>query len=159
MTTHSVLGCFTYMVSDMLAVIMTLACSTLSNLTSCLRAAAQQPRPGQPSSPGTMHRPQTKPPCAMQYMFDIVHHDNARPIVTMRLQVWLQEFAWSEKGRRQKLQARERMAAHVPQLLTEPIFCFETAVRMLYWCAVPTRLCARMLVCPTNAYASLQLSD
>lgn len=51
-------------------------------------------------------------------------------------QVWLQEFAWSEKGRRLKLQARERMAEHVPQLLSEPIFCFETAVRMLYWCAV-----------------------
>ena len=52
----------------------------------------------------------------------------------MCMQIWLQEFAWSEKGRRAKLKAREQMADHVPHLLTEPIFCFETAVRMLYWC-------------------------
>lgn len=48
-------------------------------------------------------------------------------------QMWLQTFAWSEKGRHQKIRARQRMAAHVPELLREPMFAFETAIRMFYW--------------------------
>lgn len=54
-------------------------------------------------------------------------------LVAPVLQVWLQSFAWSEKGRHRKIRARQRMAAHVPELLSEPMFCFETAIRMFYW--------------------------
>ncbi|KAL3158681.1 hypothetical protein ABBQ32_011423 [Trebouxia sp. C0010 RCD-2024] len=49
------------------------------------------------------------------------------------MQVWLQRFAWTE----QKLAACKRKRDALPQdptlLRDEPMFCFETAVKLLYW--------------------------
>ena len=38
-----------------------------------------------------------------------------------RRQVWLQAFAWSEKGHRRKLAARERMESHCSELRSAPM--------------------------------------
>ena len=46
------------------------------------------------------------------------------------MQVWLQEFAWTEGEKLVKLEARSRMA---PSLASQPIFCFETMMNLLYW--------------------------
>ena len=49
------------------------------------------------------------------------------------MQVWLQRFAWTE----QKLAARVKKRDSLPKdpilLRDEPMFCFETAVKLLYW--------------------------
>lgn len=59
------------------------------------------------------------------------------PFITMRLllgvQVWLQEFAWSERDHRRKLAKRRAQWGHSLQLRTSPMFCFETAIRLFYW--------------------------
>ncbi|GAB4817731.1 hypothetical protein N2152v2_004777 [Parachlorella kessleri] len=53
------------------------------------------------------------------------------------LQVWLQEFAWTEKDVPHKRQER---SSSLPKgsyehfcMDCEPMFCFETAVKMMYW--------------------------
>ena len=48
-------------------------------------------------------------------------------------QVWLQAFAWSEKGKAKRLRARQAAAADLPALRDAPMYCFETAVKMFYW--------------------------
>lgn len=54
-------------------------------------------------------------------------------MVSSAVQVWLQRFAWTE----QKLAACKRKRNALPQdptlLRDEPMFCFETAVKLLYW--------------------------
>lgn len=52
------------------------------------------------------------------------------------LQEWLQFFAWTKDTKAVKLAER---ASHMPQqqqrlLKGHPIFCFETAIKLLYWC-------------------------
>jgi len=61
----------------------------------------------------------------------------ANPHSLAILQVWLQEFAWKEDDVAGKMKER---ASSLPdesfeevELSKEPIFCFETAVKMLYW--------------------------
>ncbi|GAB4817725.1 hypothetical protein N2152v2_004771 [Parachlorella kessleri] len=53
------------------------------------------------------------------------------------LEVWLQEFAWTEKDVQRKRQER---SSSLPKesyehfcMDCEPMFCFETAVKMMYW--------------------------
>lgn len=49
------------------------------------------------------------------------------------LQVWLQEFAWTEAEMPVKLEARSVMVPDNPKLAREPLFCFETMMNLLYW--------------------------
>lgn len=59
------------------------------------------------------------------------------PIICI-LQVWLQSFAWTENS----LSVRKQVGSGVgslheaPLLAEEPMFCFETAVKLLYWCGL-----------------------
>ena len=50
------------------------------------------------------------------------------------LQAWLQRFAWTEQKLKQRKQARDSLPADKTLLEREPMFCFETAVKLLYWC-------------------------
>jgi hypothetical protein len=50
--------------------------------------------------------------------------------------VWLQEFAWSERelpGRREERRSGLCGPAENCPMDTEPMFCFETSLKMLYW--------------------------
>jgi len=49
------------------------------------------------------------------------------------LQVWLQEFAWTEADKPVKLAARSAMVPDDAKLAQQPIFCFETMMNLLYW--------------------------
>ncbi|CAL5228579.1 g11737 [Coccomyxa viridis] len=60
------------------------------------------------------------------------HYDDKTPL----LQEWLQEFAWTEEERDVKFR-RRAADGEVGELLSkEPMFCFETAMNMLYWTAL-----------------------
>ena len=64
----------------------------------------------------------------------------------MARQIWLQEFAWTEREKPKKLVARnagetssgstEGLQLLREKLAQEPMFCFETAMNMLYWSAL-----------------------
>ena len=60
--------------------------------------------------------------------------------------MWLQEFAWGEADKPNQVAARNRQE-HVrgeaedseklqAELTAQPMFCFETAMNMLYWSAL-----------------------
>ena len=54
----------------------------------------------------------------------------------MRVQAWLQEPAWTEGGLKDHREERNTWAetqAHRQQLQQEPMFCFETALKLLKW--------------------------
>lgn len=56
-------------------------------------------------------------------------------------QLWLQEFAWTEAEKAERLEVRSSGAQASSQrakseLKKEPMFCFETAMNMLYWSAL-----------------------
>ncbi|DBB01839.1 TPA: hypothetical protein ACH3X1_000447 [Trebouxia sp. C0004] len=53
------------------------------------------------------------------------------PAHAAALQVWLQEFAWTEEDENAMLAARS--LALPPQYRQQPLFCFETMMHMLYW--------------------------
>ncbi|DBB14800.1 TPA: hypothetical protein ACH3X3_004409 [Trebouxia sp. C0006] len=53
------------------------------------------------------------------------------PAHAAALQVWLQEFAWTEQDEDMMLAARS--LALPPQYNQQPLFCFETMMHMLYW--------------------------
>ncbi|EIE21255.1 alpha/beta-hydrolase [Coccomyxa subellipsoidea C-169] len=55
------------------------------------------------------------------------------------LQVWLQEFAWTEDERAAKVERRNKDEPQGRQLAKEPMFCFEFAMNMLYWSALRER--------------------
>ena len=48
-------------------------------------------------------------------------------------QVWLQEFAWTEADKPIKLEARSIMVPKDTDLGCQPMFCFETMMKLLYW--------------------------
>ena len=54
------------------------------------------------------------------------------------LQVWLQYFAWTEGSLSAKVQSRSNIGSQqdTDSLAKEPMFCFETAIKMLYWCGL-----------------------
>lgn len=47
--------------------------------------------------------------------------------------MWLQEFAWTEEEKGEKVARRESAGPKGRQLAKEPMFCFETAFKLLYW--------------------------
>ncbi|KAL3143143.1 hypothetical protein ABBQ38_003412 [Trebouxia sp. C0009 RCD-2024] len=47
--------------------------------------------------------------------------------------VWLQEFAWTEADKPIKLEARSSMVPKDADLARQPMFCFETMMKLLYW--------------------------
>ena len=49
------------------------------------------------------------------------------------MQVWLQEFAWTEADKPIKLAARSSMVPKNAELARWPMFCFETMMKLLYW--------------------------
>ncbi|DBA91385.1 TPA: hypothetical protein ACH3X2_003920 [Trebouxia sp. C0005] len=49
------------------------------------------------------------------------------------MQVWLQEFCWSYKSRQAKLRLRNQSAPDNHELVAAPMFCFEDAMKLLYW--------------------------
>ena len=55
------------------------------------------------------------------------------PNIPCWLQVWLQEFAWTEKDVERKRKARAAKLPDNPKLATEPMFCFELAIKLFYW--------------------------
>ena len=63
-------------------------------------------------------------------------------------QAALQEFAWTELPRDRIMaeQADDRTAAQKEAVLTEPVFCFETACKALYWSILVYRIQARPLL-------------
>lgn len=54
------------------------------------------------------------------------------------MQVWLQYFAWTESSVVSKVQKRTDFGGLQDKLplSKEPMFCFETAVKLLYWCGL-----------------------
>ena len=54
------------------------------------------------------------------------------------LQVWLQEFAWTEEDKEEDLRNRssskDRLSSRdADTLQKQPMFCMETAINMFYW--------------------------
>jgi hypothetical protein len=56
-------------------------------------------------------------------------------------QEWLQEFAWTEKGKPAKLRRREMHLGEAAAAanVREPMFCFETALKLEYWATLAYR--------------------
>jgi hypothetical protein len=48
-------------------------------------------------------------------------------------QVWLEEFAWAEDDKDRAIKKRASSTPQCPTLKAEPIFVFETAVKLYYW--------------------------
>ena len=51
------------------------------------------------------------------------------------VQSWLQRFAWTEQNLVKRVVRRNAIPKDETLLRDEPMFCFETAVKMLYWSA------------------------
>ena len=49
------------------------------------------------------------------------------------LQVWEQDFAWTESEQPLKVAARALTLPEGHKLHTQPLFCFETMMHLLYW--------------------------
>ena len=49
------------------------------------------------------------------------------------LHSWLQEYSWTEGGVPAALSSRNEKLASSQKLVKEPLFCVETAIKMLYW--------------------------
>ena len=52
------------------------------------------------------------------------------------LQAWLQELAWTEKEKPERLGTRNATLPDNEELRQAPMFCFETAIKMAYWSAL-----------------------
>ncbi len=56
----------------------------------------------------------------------------------MTLQVWLQEFAWTEEDKEEDMKNRSQSKDKLSKkdadsLQKQPMFCMETAINMFYW--------------------------
>ncbi len=49
------------------------------------------------------------------------------------VQVWLEEFAWTQASLPECLAQRNRHLASSAELCRKPMFCFQTALALLYW--------------------------
>jgi hypothetical protein len=75
------------------------------------------------------------------------------------LQVWLQEFAWTEDEKAAKIERRSRDGPKGRELAGEPMFCFEFGMNMLYWSALvynyaEVRLCSYLHFCSCRQVGS-----
>jgi len=61
-----------------------------------------------------------------------IHVSNSN-ILSLLLQAWEQEFAWTEAEKPVKMAAKALMVADSQNMSQQPIFCFETMMHMLYW--------------------------
>ena len=54
------------------------------------------------------------------------------------LQEWVHHFAWVEQSVSKKLAERQCLVPQQQQesLMGRPMFCFETAIKLLYWCGL-----------------------
>ena len=56
------------------------------------------------------------------------------------MQVWLQEWAWTELGKAKDMERRNAgdgsAQMDLSRLQGEPMFCYETCVKLLYWTAL-----------------------
>ena len=54
------------------------------------------------------------------------------------MQDWRHHFAWTERTKNGKLADRQRLVPEQQQdsMRARPMFCFETAIKLLYWCAL-----------------------
>ena len=52
------------------------------------------------------------------------------------VQTWLQEFAWTEREKPEKLAVRNQTLHDDEALRREPMFCFETTLKLFYWTAL-----------------------
>ena len=54
--------------------------------------------------------------------------------------MWLQEWAWTEAGKAKDVERRNAgdgsAQADLRRLEKEPMFCYETCVKLLYWTAL-----------------------
>ena len=72
------------------------------------------------------------------------------------LQIWEQEFAWTEGDKPIKLAARALTVPEGSSLNQQPIFCFETMMKMWYWsCLVYDYQRVR----PAGAFATLFIHE
>ena len=66
-------------------------------------------------------------------------HTHEMPVLVLSadllllLQIWEQEFAWAEGDKPIKLAARALTVPEGSSLNQQPIFCFETMMKMWYW--------------------------
>jgi hypothetical protein len=58
---------------------------------------------------------------------------HAAHLLWFAVQVWLQDFAWTEREHGEKLGERRVQRGCGTQLRSASMFCFETAIRMFYW--------------------------
>jgi len=68
--------------------------------------------------------------------------------VIVTVQASLQSFAWTEEHRARVRAERAAQCSSALQreaVLAEPVFCFETACKALYWSILVYRLQARLL--------------
>ena len=49
------------------------------------------------------------------------------------VQMWQQQFAWTESGKEAKLVARAAALPSTDHLATQPLFCVETMMHLLYF--------------------------
>ena len=49
------------------------------------------------------------------------------------VQVWLQEFAWTEEKQCELLSTRNHTSGSNDGIKSQPMFCFETAMKAFYW--------------------------
>lgn len=49
------------------------------------------------------------------------------------LQMWQQQFAWTEAGKEAKLVARSALLPPTDKLAQQPLFCFETMMHLIYF--------------------------
>ena len=54
-------------------------------------------------------------------------------LISIARQVWLQELAWLEADKPIKLAARAAMSPNDPKLEKQPLFCYESMLKLLYW--------------------------
>lgn len=51
-------------------------------------------------------------------------------------QVWLEEFAWTEDEKAAKIARRNADGPRGQELAGQPMFCFESAMKCLYWASL-----------------------
>lgn len=76
-------------------------------------------------------------PAHKRHAYHTSHYQCIKAVLTVwsstSLQVWQQEFAWTEEDKPIKLAARALAVPDNQALLKRPMFCFETMMHLVYW--------------------------